>query len=70
MRFAGKPGRAGVPVRINDPQCVNKTFPTYFDVFATLGQQLMVGRWLLIGMWAWWRFRCRWSPAARFTSCG
>ncbi|MFO1342631.1 MAG: 3-phosphoshikimate 1-carboxyvinyltransferase [Burkholderiales bacterium] len=30
-------GARGVPVRINDPQCVNKTFPTYFDVFATLG---------------------------------
>jgi 3-phosphoshikimate 1-carboxyvinyltransferase len=26
----------GVPVRINDPKCVNKTFPTYFDVFAAL----------------------------------
>ncbi len=24
----------GVPVFINDPQCVNKTFPTYFDVLA------------------------------------
>jgi 3-phosphoshikimate 1-carboxyvinyltransferase len=23
----------GVPVRINDPKCVGKTFPTYFDVF-------------------------------------
>jgi 3-phosphoshikimate 1-carboxyvinyltransferase len=27
----------GVPLRINDPKCVNKTFPTYFDVFARLG---------------------------------
>jgi 3-phosphoshikimate 1-carboxyvinyltransferase len=26
----------GVPVRINDPGCVAKTFPTYFDVFTTL----------------------------------
>lgn len=26
----------GVPVRINDPQCVNKTFPGYFDVFGGL----------------------------------
>ncbi len=26
----------GVPVRINDPKCVNKTFPNYFDRFATL----------------------------------
>ena len=26
----------GVPVRINDPQCVNKTFPDYFDRFADL----------------------------------
>jgi len=27
---------AGVPVRINDPQCVAKTFPDYFTVLATL----------------------------------
>ena len=26
----------GVPVRINDPQCVAKTFPDYFDRFASL----------------------------------
>jgi 3-phosphoshikimate 1-carboxyvinyltransferase len=26
----------GVPVRINDPSCVNKTFPEYFRVFARL----------------------------------
>ena len=26
----------GVPVRINDPECVDKTFPDYFDRFATL----------------------------------
>ncbi len=26
----------GVPVRINDPQCVNKTFPEYFDRLAGL----------------------------------
>ena len=26
----------GVPVRINDPQCVNKTFPDYFERFAGL----------------------------------
>jgi len=25
---------AGVPVRINDPKCVSKTFPEYFDAFA------------------------------------
>ncbi len=25
---------ASVPVRINDPKCVSKTFPDYFDVFA------------------------------------
>jgi len=25
---------AGVPVRINDPRCVNKTFPDYFERFA------------------------------------
>ncbi|MEY4590758.1 MAG: 3-phosphoshikimate 1-carboxyvinyltransferase [Pseudomonadota bacterium] len=27
---------AGVPVRINDPKCTAKTFPTYFDVFNTV----------------------------------
>jgi 3-phosphoshikimate 1-carboxyvinyltransferase len=26
----------GEPVRINDPQCVAKTFPDYFSVLATL----------------------------------
>jgi 3-phosphoshikimate 1-carboxyvinyltransferase len=26
----------GVPVRINDPQCVNKTFPGYFDALAQI----------------------------------
>jgi len=26
----------GVPVTINDPQCVNKTFPGYFDAFAEI----------------------------------
>ena len=26
----------GVPVRINDPKCVAKTFPDYFDRFETL----------------------------------
>jgi 5-enolpyruvylshikimate-3-phosphate synthase len=25
-----------VPVRINDPQCVNKTFPGYFDALARI----------------------------------
>ena len=29
----------GVPVRINDPRCVNKTFPAYFDVLATITGQ-------------------------------
>ncbi len=29
---------AGVPVRINEPKCVNKTFPTYFEKFAGIGQ--------------------------------
>jgi 3-phosphoshikimate 1-carboxyvinyltransferase len=28
----------GVPIRINDPACVNKTFPTYFKVFASIAQ--------------------------------
>ncbi len=26
----------GVPVRINDPKCTAKTFPEYFDVFASV----------------------------------
>ena len=26
----------GVPVRINDPKCTAKTFPTYFDVFSSV----------------------------------
>ena len=29
---------AGVPVRINDPRCVAKTFPEYFDVLASLSE--------------------------------
>jgi 3-phosphoshikimate 1-carboxyvinyltransferase len=29
---------AGVPVRINDPRCVAKTFPEYFDVLASITQ--------------------------------
>ncbi len=29
----------GVPVRINDPRCVNKTFPEYFNVLATITGQ-------------------------------
>ncbi len=28
----------GVPVRINDPKCVAKTFPAYFDVFKSIAQ--------------------------------
>lgn len=28
----------GVPIRINDPACVNKTFPAYFKVFAEVVQ--------------------------------
>ena len=31
--------RAGAPVRINDPQCVAKTFPDYFDAFARIAQR-------------------------------
>ncbi|OYY93676.1 MAG: 3-phosphoshikimate 1-carboxyvinyltransferase [Hydrogenophilales bacterium 28-61-23] len=27
---------SGVPVRINEPKCVAKTFPTYFDVFKAI----------------------------------
>ena len=29
----------GVPVRINDPQCVGKTFPEYFDVLASIAER-------------------------------
>ncbi|MDP1928748.1 MAG: 3-phosphoshikimate 1-carboxyvinyltransferase [Thiobacillus sp.] len=28
----------GVPIRINEPSCVNKTFPEYFKVFAGIAQ--------------------------------
>lgn len=28
----------GVPVRINDPGCVNKTFPGYFEAFASIAK--------------------------------
>jgi 3-phosphoshikimate 1-carboxyvinyltransferase len=28
----------GVPLRVNDPACVNKTFPQYFKVFAEIAQ--------------------------------
>jgi 3-phosphoshikimate 1-carboxyvinyltransferase len=29
----------GVAVRINDPACVAKTFPEYFDVFARIAER-------------------------------
>ncbi|MHB1676969.1 MAG: 3-phosphoshikimate 1-carboxyvinyltransferase [Sulfuriferula sp.] len=29
----------GVAIRINDPQCVNKTFPDYFAAFAAIAQE-------------------------------
>ncbi len=29
---------AGVPIRINDPKCVNKTFPGYWQAFASIAQ--------------------------------
>ncbi|WP_374352500.1 3-phosphoshikimate 1-carboxyvinyltransferase [Chitinimonas sp.] len=28
----------GTPIRINDPKCVSKTFPEYFDVLATIAR--------------------------------
>jgi 3-phosphoshikimate 1-carboxyvinyltransferase len=28
----------GVTVRINDPQCVNKTFPEYFEVLSKIAR--------------------------------
>ena len=31
-------GEKGVPVTINDPKCVAKTFPTYFDVFKSIAR--------------------------------
>ena len=30
--------RKGAPVRINDPKCVNKTFPEYFKAFAEIAK--------------------------------
>lgn len=33
---------AGVSVRINDPQCVNKTFPGYFDAYAKVAAPVPV----------------------------
>jgi 3-phosphoshikimate 1-carboxyvinyltransferase len=30
---------AGVPVKINDPRCVGKTFPDYFDRFGAVTHQ-------------------------------
>lgn len=32
----------GTTVRINDPKCVAKTFPDYFDVFAQLAEQTLL----------------------------
>jgi 3-phosphoshikimate 1-carboxyvinyltransferase len=29
---------AGVPVKINDPKCVRKTFPDYFDRLALMSK--------------------------------
>lgn len=31
-------GVGGTPIRINDPKCVGKTFPEYFDVLATVAR--------------------------------
>ncbi|HZP87132.1 MAG TPA: bifunctional 3-phosphoshikimate 1-carboxyvinyltransferase/cytidylate kinase [Burkholderiales bacterium] len=31
---------AGVPIRINDPKCVAKTFPDFFETFARIGLSL------------------------------
>jgi 3-phosphoshikimate 1-carboxyvinyltransferase len=28
----------GVPVRINDPACVRKTYPEYFDVLGSISR--------------------------------
>ena len=33
----------GVPVTIEDPGCVSKTFPEYFDVFARLTRTVVDG---------------------------
>lgn len=33
----------GVPIRINDPMCVAKTFPDYFEVLAGIVQQQAPG---------------------------
>ena len=29
----------GVPVRINDPDCVRKTFPEYFEALASIAER-------------------------------
>lgn len=31
---------AGIPITINDPNCVAKTFPTYFEVFSQIAQPI------------------------------
>lgn len=34
--------RRGAKIRINDPQCVAKTFPEYFDAFARIAQNKLI----------------------------
>lgn len=34
--------RRGNTIRINDPECVGKTFPDYFDVFATITRKALL----------------------------
>jgi 3-phosphoshikimate 1-carboxyvinyltransferase len=34
--------RRGVKVRINDPKCVAKTFPDYFEAFARIAQNRLL----------------------------
>jgi 3-phosphoshikimate 1-carboxyvinyltransferase len=29
----------GIPVRINEPDCVRKTFPQYFEVLASISKR-------------------------------
>jgi 3-phosphoshikimate 1-carboxyvinyltransferase len=35
-------GRKGNKIRINDPKCVAKTFPDYFDAFAKVARNSML----------------------------
>ena len=42
-RYASLAALSGVPVRINDPDCVRKTFPGYFAEFARIAAPAPAG---------------------------